>query len=49
MFETGIKMRLKTELSDHWVVMAVDVGVHAVHSFEYLSNHVREGFWELNA
>lgn len=44
-----VQMCLKAKLSNHWVVMAVNVGIHPVHSLEYLSDHARERLWELDA
>jgi hypothetical protein len=46
MLETSVEMSLKTEFTDDWVVVAVDVGVNTIHSLEYLSNHAREGLWK---
>ena len=46
MLEAGVEMSLKTEFTDDWVVVAIDVGVNTIHSLEYLSDHAREGLWE---
>jgi len=44
--ETSVEMSLETELTDDWVVVAIDVGVDTVHALEYLSDHAREGLRE---
>jgi len=49
MLEAGIEVRFKTKLPDYWVVMAIDMGVHSVHSLENLPNHAGEGFRKLDA
>ena len=46
--EAGIEMCFKTEFANHRVVVAVDVGVNAVHAFEYLADHAWKGFGEGN-
>ena len=46
MLETGVQMGLEAQLSYHVVVMAIDVGINSVKSFEYLSNQTRKCLWE---
>jgi len=46
--ETGVEVSLKTQLSNNRVMVAVDMSIDTVHSFEDLSNHAWEGFRELN-
>jgi hypothetical protein len=46
--EAGIEMGFETELADNRVVVAIDVGVNSVHSFEDLANHARERLGEWN-
>ncbi len=48
LLEASVEMRLQTQLSDHGVVVAVDVGVDTVHALEYLAHQGREGLWEGN-
>lgn len=48
MLEAGVEMGLQTELADDRVVVAVDVGINTVHSFEDLANHARECLRERN-
>lgn len=44
--EAGVKMRLKTQLTDDRVVVAVDVCVNTVHSLEDGTNGRWECPWE---
>lgn len=37
MLETGVEMWLQTQLDDHWVMVAVDMGVDSVKAFEDLA------------
>lgn len=36
--EAGVEMRLQAKLADDWVMVAVDMGVDAVHTLEDLAN-----------
>ena len=47
--EAGVEMRLKTQLADDWVVVAVDVCVNTVHPLEDGANGRWECPWERNA
>lgn len=49
MLEAGVQVWLKTEVYDDWVVVAVDVGVDSVQTFEDLSEETWEGLGERNA
>lgn len=42
LLETGVEMGLESKLTDHGVMVAVDVSVNAVHAFEDLTNEGRE-------
>lgn len=42
MLEAGIQVCLETELTNDRIVVAVYVGVDAVHALEDLPNHARE-------
>jgi len=42
--ETGIEMRLESEVEDDRIMVAVDVRVYAVKAFEHLSHECWEGF-----
>lgn len=44
--EAGVEMRLKTQLADDWVVVAVDVSVNTVHPLEDGANGRWECPWE---
>ena len=46
--EAGIEMSFETEFANNRVVVAVDMGINAVHAFEYLADHAWEGFGEGN-
>ena len=37
--ETRVEMGFEAKLTNDWIVMAVDVGVDTVHSFENLPDH----------
>jgi hypothetical protein len=37
--EAGVEMGFETELADDGIVVAVDMGVNTVHSFEDLADH----------
>ena len=39
--EASIEMGLETQLTNHWVVMAVDMRIDTVHSLEDLSDHAQ--------
>lgn len=47
--EASIEMGLETQLTNHWVVMAVDMRIDTVHSLEDLSDHAWEVLGERNA
>jgi hypothetical protein len=47
--EAGIQMRLKTQMHNHRVVMAVDVRVDAIQALEYLADSGRKVFGERDA
>lgn len=47
MLEASIQVRLEAKLQDHWVVVAVDVGVNAIEPLKELLDHARESTWEL--
>jgi hypothetical protein len=49
MFETGVKMSLKTKLTYNRVMVTVYVSIYAIHPLEDLSNHAGEGLWERDA
>lgn len=49
LLEAGVEMRLEAQLADDGVVVAVDVGVDAVHALEDLADEGREGLWEGHA
>lgn len=49
LLEAGVEVRLEAELADDGVVVAVDVGVDAVHALEDLPDEVGEGLWEGDA
>ena len=38
LLEAGVQMRLESELTDHGVVVAVNVRVHTVHALKNLAN-----------
>ena len=38
LLEARVEVRFQAELADDWVVVAVDVGVDAVHAFEDLAD-----------
>ena len=46
MLEAGVEMRFEAEMNDHGIVMTVDVSVHTIESFEYLSQKRREALGE---
>jgi hypothetical protein len=48
-FETGVEVRFQSQMHDYGVVVAVDVGVHPVQSFEDLSQKGWKGLWEWDA
>ena len=39
MLEACVEMGFEAELTNHGVMVAVDVGIHTVHSFEDLADH----------
>lgn len=47
--ETGIEMRLETQLDDDVVVVAVDVRVHAVQALEHVADQSGERLWKGHA
>lgn len=47
-FEAGIEVGLQPELTDNWVVVAVDVSIDTVHSLEDLTNHAWERLGEVD-
>lgn len=49
LLEACVQVRLKTELPDDGVVVAVDVSVDAVHALEDLAHERREGLGEGDA
>lgn len=49
LLEAGVEVRLEPELADHGVVVAVDVGVDAVHALEDLAHEGRERLGEGDA
>lgn len=48
LLEARVQVRLETELSDDRVVVAVDVGVYAIHTLEDLADERGERLWERN-
>jgi hypothetical protein len=44
--ETCIQMRFETKVDDDWVVVAVDMGIDAIHAFEDLKEERLEGLRE---
>ena len=46
MLETSVQMRLKTELNNDWIMMAVYVGIDTVEPFKQLTDQGRERLWE---
>lgn len=46
MLETCVEMSFKTQLSNHGIVVAVDMCIDTIHALEDLSNHAWERFWE---
>jgi hypothetical protein len=46
LLKARVEVRLQAELTDHGVVMAVDVCVHTVHALEDLANQGGEGLGE---
>lgn len=49
LLEARVEVGLEAELADDGVVVAVDVGVDAVHALEDLAHRLREGFREGHA
>ena len=49
LLEAGVEVGLEAQLADDGVVMAVDVGVDAVHALEDLADQGREGLGEGHA
>ena len=49
MLKASVEMRLKTQVHDDWIVMAVDVRVHSVKALEELPEGGREMFRKGNA
>lgn len=49
LLEAGVEVRLEAELTDDGVMVAVDVGVDAVHALEDLADEGREGLGEGHA
>lgn len=46
LLEAGVEVRLKTQFTNDWVVVAVDVGVDSVHALENLASKRRERLGE---
>jgi hypothetical protein len=46
LLEARVEVRLETELADYGVMVAVNVGIDAVHALEDLTNKSREGLGE---
>lgn len=46
--EAGVEVGLETEMHNHWVVVAVNVGIHSVETLEDLAQETGEGFREGN-
>lgn len=46
MLEAGVEMRLETEVDDDGVVVAINVGVHAVEALENLEDQWAERSWK---
>lgn len=49
LLEASVEMRLKPELSNDWVVVAVNVGVDSVHALKDLAHKVGERLGERDA
>lgn len=49
LLEAGVEMGLQAKLTDDWVVMAVNVGVDAIHALEDLANQRGKCLRERNA
>jgi hypothetical protein len=49
MLEAGVEMCLESELANNRVVVAVYVGIDAIHSLEDLPDHAWEGLREWDA
>lgn len=49
MLKASVEMRLKAQVHDDWIVMAVDVCIHSVEALEELPEGGREVFREGNA
>ena len=44
--EACIQMRFETKVDDDWIVVAVDMGIDAIHAFEDLKEERLEGLRE---
>ena len=49
MFKACIKMRLKAELNDDWIMVAVDVSIYSIKSLKKLADKSRKCFREGDA
>jgi len=49
LLKAGIEVRLQTKFADHWVMVAVDVGIDAIHALEDLADQRRKRLRERNA
>lgn len=49
LLEARVQVRLQSQLADHGIVVAVDVGVDPVHALEDLADQLWEGLWERHA
>ena len=49
LLEAGVEMRFKPELSNDWVVVAVNVSVDSVHALKDLAHKIGECLGERNA
>lgn len=47
-FEASVEVRLKTEVHDYRVVVAVNMSVNTIQALEDLTNETGEGFGEWN-
>lgn len=48
MLEARVEVRLKSELNDDGIMMAVNVGIHSVKSLEDLSDEHWKSLWKRN-
>lgn len=49
LLEARVEMGLQAKFPNHWVMVAVDVRIHAVHALKDLAHESREGLGERDA